>query len=812
MRKFTKDTVPPAIQALLDRLKNEKKTGLQNVVISRSPVSQVSEVTVELRNGLGNRIFQILAAIGYAEKYKKNPVICKAFSNDGPKGHEKNLNDLLIKIFPDLKVINFMSSFNIIGETQYFTYTELDYCNTDVVLKGYFQAEGYLPSPGLIPDIRTRYYHNTYFIHIRAGDYLIFDNEWGIDVPDYLKKCFDIINETTKYIVFSDDVEYARGIMSEFKVNYVFSDKTDPYETLVEMANCAGGICANSSFSWLGALFQKNKRGQIFMPSIWNKTRDCSGVYPKWATIINVNPSLPSASRLNQSRGINSNIQSKVPEVILAGGLVSIQLGGCGFGNKLFKILAGLSYAEKYNKEFVITSNLNMSSDTWQNHERNMDTELSKIFPNIRFIDSIDNFSTVSEPTGFTPLPYYKGNVILSGFFQNEKFINPLVIPNIRTAYYENTYFVHIRAGDYLLNDAYLTSVIHEYYRICFSIIGNAKYIVFSNDKEYATNFMKQFNVEYTLSDITDPYKTLIEMANCSGGICANSSFSWLGGLFQGEKRGNIFMPYQWMKNDDNIQMYPSWTRIIDMNSNVASLFDVVIPVGPNDVSIIKDQIKYTKKNVIGYRNIYLIYKDTSFEIDGCTTISEDIFPFSMKTVQEFHGGIGRNGWYLQQLLKLYAGNVIPDILDKFLIIDTDTFFLKPTKFIDNGKLLYAHGTENHRAYFDHMSRLDNSLIKMDMFKSGICHHMIFETKYLNELFNLVESKHNDKFYNIFLKQVASIDYDGSGASEYEMYFNYMLKEHPSEIVVRNLKWQNVSKLTNTDINDYESVHWYIRK
>ena len=36
-------------------------------------------------------------------------------------------------------------------------------------------------------------------------------------------------------------------------------------------------------------------------------------------------------------------------------------------------------------------------------------------------------------------------------------------------------------------------------------------------------------------------------------------------------------------------------------------LFDIVIPLGPDDKSIIEKQIEYTKKNVIGYRNIYLI-------------------------------------------------------------------------------------------------------------------------------------------------------------------------------------------------------------
>ena len=39
-------------------------------------------------------------------------------------------------------------------------------------------------------------------------------------------------------------------------------------------------------------------------------------------------------------------------------------------------------------------------------------------------------------------------------------------------------------------------------------------------------------------------------------------------------------------------------------------MFDIVIPVGPNDENVINQQIEYTKKNIIGYRNIYLICKD----------------------------------------------------------------------------------------------------------------------------------------------------------------------------------------------------------
>lgn len=600
INRVTKDQVPPAIQALLNRSKANKMKDIQTILKSREPVAQdilkpretvaeEQQVTVELRNGLGNRIFQILAAIGYGEKYNKTPVLCKAFSNDGPKSHEKNLNDVLIKIFSNIKVINFMSSFNIIGEKQYFKYTELDYYNTDIVLKGYFQAEGYLPSPALIPDIRTKYYDNTYFIHIRGGDYLVFHNEWGIDVVDYLKKCLDKINKNTKYIVFSDDLEYARRIMSEFKINYVFSDKTDPYETLVEMANCAGGICANSSFSWLGALFQKNKRGQIFMPSIWNKMRDCSGVYPKWATIINVNPNITQIPRdFLQGEAsllrINNNI-NKPDESILkdksSQGLVSIRLSGCGFGNKIFMILAGLGYAEKYNKEFVFC--INLIIEGIKDHEKRRDGLLMRMFPDIRWVDSLSGYTLVSEKkevgSGFTyeELPYKAGNVILEGYFQNEQYFPLRSIPKIRTSYYKE-YFVHIRAGDYLEDPdgwGYDKTI---YYSNCFNILGpEVSYIVFSDDTSYADNYMKQFNVKYIISDKICALETLVEMSNCAGGICANSSFSSLASFFQGDNRKQSFMPSIWLKNNKDIKIsYPDYITVVSADS----LVDPIIKMG----------------------------------------------------------------------------------------------------------------------------------------------------------------------------------------------------------------------------------------
>ena len=109
------------------------------------------------------------------------------------------------------------------------------------------------------------------------------------------------------------------------------------------------------------------------------------------------------------------------------------------------------------------------------------------------------------------------------------------------------------------------------------------------------------------------------------------------------------------------------------------------------------------------------------------------------------------------------------------------------------------------------MKKLDDIFFKQFSDKSGICHHIIFETKYINEIIDIVENKHNDKFYNVFLKTVMDIDIPNSGASEYELYFNYIFYKHPDKVKLRQLNWKNTSTLDLNNNYDYISYHWYSR-
>jgi FkbM family methyltransferase len=237
-------------------------------------------------------------------------------------------------------------------------------------------------------------------------------------------------------------------------------------------------------------------------------------------------------------------------------------------------------------------------------------------------------------------------------------------------------------------------------------------------------------------------------------------------------------------------------------------VFDIVIPVGPSDSHMIKHHIQSIQKNVLGYRNIYIVTPVKDIDIEGAIVI-EDYF--SIDEIAKYHGYHERNGWYLQQLLKLYAWKYIPDLLDTYLVIDSDTFFVKPTVFLENEHCLYAYGTEYHIPYFDHMKRLHPSF-ERTIPCSGICHHMMFQTKYVKELLKRVEEFHGNglEFWQLFLTQVDQKEMPYSGASEYELYFHYMFRTHPEHVKIRYLHWVNSPSHVDPAY-DFISWHWYSR-
>jgi hypothetical protein len=248
------------------------------------------------------------------------------------------------------------------------------------------------------------------------------------------------------------------------------------------------------------------------------------------------------------------------------------------------------------------------------------------------------------------------------------------------------------------------------------------------------------------------------------------------------------------------------------MDSSGNTIADVVICLGPNDIPLFGNLIQSIINNVLNINTIYIITKiSPNLPVHTKVVyIDETIFPFTMQYIHDAFNTHHRSGWYLQQLLKIYACKYIPQMNDNFIIIDADVIFHKPVAFFKENKLLFNVGKEHHIPYFDHMKKMHPSLYRV-LNCSGICHLMPMKRQIVNEFISMIERHHNKEFWKLFLEFVEPVEYAWSGASEYEMLFNYTILYHQDLYEIRPLLWKNTQSYTPNYEGTYEACHHYMR-
>ena len=78
------------------------------------------------------------------------------------------------------------------------------------------------------------------------------------------------------------------------------------------------------------------------------------------------------------------------------------------------------------------------------------------------------------------------------------------------------------------------------------------------------------------------------------------------------------------------------------------------------------------------------------------------------------------------------------------------------------------------------------------------------------DLFYRIEEKHKKDLWIVFL-ELLDLN-QKSGASEYEIYFNFVFKFYPNDIKIRRLNWDNSNKIDEDKNLHYISKHSYLRK
>ena len=169
-----------------------------------------------------------------------------------------------------------------------------------------------------------------------------------------------------------------------------------------------------------------------------------------------------------------------------------------------------------------------------------------------------------------------------------------------------------------------------------------------------------------------------------------------------------------------------------------------------------------------------------------------------------------RMGWFLQQLLKFYAGKVLH--LQDFVLLDSDVVWFRNTTLIAsqgviNGKKVtkyyYASSRQRHQPYLATLPRIAGvPLIGGKIFRSGIVHHIVIVEDVMDSLMNDSQVLHGGiPFWQVLLNESAKemtcrapragICGSGSTLSEYELYFNYARVKAPETVELRPLFWTN---------------------
>lgn len=215
---------------------------------------------------LGNQLFQYATMFAYSIHNNKKILL-----------NNKYKEEHIFKCFDINNVVFDLYNPKKIYKEKVFSFVNFFDEDYDCI-NGYFQSEKYFYHiKNELKDIfkfkvKGKNYSNYCSIHVRRGDYLKYPDIHPVCDNLYYEKSIENIKNTngndTKFVIFSDDIEYCKNNYSCFKQNNIIFDETvSPYETLYSLVTCNFSIIANSSFSWWGAWLSDKQT--IISPKKW---------------------------------------------------------------------------------------------------------------------------------------------------------------------------------------------------------------------------------------------------------------------------------------------------------------------------------------------------------------------------------------------------------------------------------------------------------------------------------------------------------------------------------------------------------------
>jgi len=265
----------------------------------------MSEFVLPVRKGgLGNQLFQVAAAIVYAEETDRQVLI----PLEQAQIHNTGLDyrDTVFREFPhridriiDGTAIEQLKAagFSLHPGEPGFEPWSVEKLEGNILLHGYFQwwpvlaKHEELIRRTFLSGLSCTVNESWVGIHVRRGDFLKppFSEVHFVQTEAYYRAALDKFKGQVVFKIFSDDLEWckAQGVFQELDQKE-FVEEPNEIRALSLMASCSAGfICANSTFSWWGAFLGAYKyRSTICVPKEWMRGFDTRELFPReWILI-----------------------------------------------------------------------------------------------------------------------------------------------------------------------------------------------------------------------------------------------------------------------------------------------------------------------------------------------------------------------------------------------------------------------------------------------------------------------------------------------------------------------------------------------
>ena len=252
-----------------------------------------------LSDGLGNRLFQYAVALGLSKKWSRPLRFAKTYIV--PTNHG-DYTDFL-KLFPDVVIEDTIENPTFITNNEANLFEHIPF--PEVAPHSHVVLIEYRHNPKYFSDIEINPIWNlpplthldgAWMIHFRRGDYDKLP-QYCIDLLRYYRRCLLAIPEGSRLHVFSDEpircIDYLEDVIDGKNFIVSWSKETNDIKALHEMSYCTGGaITGNSTFSWWGTYFAKQRsKGhfQSFYPRFWGQSLPSAiSAVPKWGECVDV--------------------------------------------------------------------------------------------------------------------------------------------------------------------------------------------------------------------------------------------------------------------------------------------------------------------------------------------------------------------------------------------------------------------------------------------------------------------------------------------------------------------------------------------